>query len=520
MPIPRLLRAVSRETPSDLTTGAGRGRRLPDDLLRQASRRLQILALLAAVLWFLGPALAHVAFQFSHPGDPRALEFRFIDGIALFAIAASVALYLYLRNPRRDPAFVLNLALAYLVVTAIDLGVMIHWGQAAFMQVDPKPMISWIGPVILMTAAIVPADPRNMLIAGFLAASMDPIGMLIGRAAGVYRFDSALDTLAMHYPNYLLLGVAVVVSGVVTRLGQQVTKAREMGSYRLGELLGHGGMGEVYLAHHRMLARPAAIKLIRPEALAGDDGSRAQLATARFRREAEAASRLKSPHTLQIYDFGVAEDGRLYLVMELLEGTTLDLLVQREGPLAAARVAHILHQVCESLEEAHDGGLVHRDIKPANIHLGRVGRQEDFVTVLDFGLVKSIESTSGDDSLSGVTNLAPGTPAYMAPEMVHGGAVDGRADLYSLGCVAYFLLTGQLVFEGETAIQTVFMHVQKEPVPPSQRTDNPVPPSLERLVLACLAKSPADRPQSAGELAAALGEAFADGFAGSRLESP
>ena len=381
-------------------------------------------------------------------------------------------------------------------------------------------MISWIGPVILMFAAIVPADPRNMLIAGFLAASMDPIGMLIGRAAGVYRFDSALDTLAMHYPNYLLLGVAVVVSGVVTRLGQQVTKAREMGSYRLGELLGHGGMGEVYLAHHRMLARPAAIKLIRPEALAGDDGSRAQLATARFRREAEAASRLKSPHTLQIYDFGVAEDGRLYLVMELLEGTTLDLLVQREGPLAAARVAHILHQVCESLEEAHDGGLVHRDIKPANIHLGRVGRQEDFVTVLDFGLVKSIESTSGDDSLSGVTNLAPGTPAYMAPEMVHGGAVDGRADLYSLGCVAYFLLTGQLVFEGETAIQTVFMHVQKEPVPPSQRTDNPVPPSLERLVLACLAKSPADRPQSAGELAAALGEAFADGFAGSRLESP
>jgi serine/threonine-protein kinase len=264
-------------------------------------------------------------------------------------------------------------------------------------------------------------------------------------------------------------------------------------------------MGEVYLAHHRMLARPAAIKLIRPEALAGENGAKAQLAAARFRREAEAAAQLKSPHTVQLYDFGTTDEGRLYLVMELLEGITLEQLVRAEGPLPSARVIHILRQVCASLEEAHDAGMIHRDIKPANIHLGRVGREGDFVKVLDFGLVKSVGGASGEDSLASIAGLAIGTPAYMAPEMVSGDAeLDGRTDLYSLGCVAYYLLTGELVFTGETAIQTALLHVSQPPVPPSQRTGNPIPAELERLVLACLAKQPADRPQSASELNAAL----------------
>jgi serine/threonine-protein kinase len=503
MPTPRLIGHAASETPADLQTTPGRVRRLPDDLLQQASKRLQILALVAAALWFLGPALGHLAIRFASPQDSTADEFRVLDAIAVFAIATSIGLYLYLRRSRRDPGFVLDLGLAYLVLTAIDLGVMIHWGPASAMPVTIRPMITWIGPVILMTAAIVPADPRKMLAAGFLAASMDPIGMLIARAAGVYRFDSALDTLAMHYPNYLMLGVAVVISGVVTRLGQQVTKAREMGSYRLGELIGRGGMGEVYFAHHRMLARPAAIKLIRAEALAGEDASQAQVAVARFRREAEAAARLKSPHTVQLYDFGVTDGGRLYLVMELLEGINLDQLVRRDGPLPARRVAGILRQVCESLEEAHDAGLVHRDIKPGNIHLGRVGRQEDFVKVLDFGLVKSVAGER-DDSLASVAGMTVGTPAFMAPEMVHGDRVDGRADLYAVGCVAYYLLTGQYVFIGETPIQTALFHVQQEPVPPSRRTGNLIPPALEQLVLACLAKRPEDRPQTAGALMTAL----------------
>jgi eukaryotic-like serine/threonine-protein kinase len=505
MPTLRILGAIARDTPSDLTiTTAGRPRRLPDDLLRQASKRLQILALVGAGLWVLGPALGHLALRIAEPQNPEWTTFRVLDGIAAFAFLTSIALWYYVGHTKRDPAFVLDLSLVYLVLMAIDLGVMAHWGPVSVAPTVPRPMISWIGPVILMTAAIVPAEPRKMLVAGFLAASMDPIGMMIGRSFGVYHFDSVVDTLAMHYPNYLLAGVAVVVSGVVTRLGHQVSRARELGSYRLGELLGRGGMGEVYLATHRMLARPAAIKLIRPEALAGEDGAKAQLATARFRREAEAAARLKSPHTVQLYDFGVTDEGRLYLVMELLEGLDLDSLVRRDGPLPAARVVHILRQVCESLEEAHDAGLVHRDIKPANIHLGRVGREPDFVKVLDFGLVKSVEGTGGDDPLATIAGMTLGTPAYMAPEMVQSEAIDGRADLYSLGCVAYFLLTGELVFQGDTAIQTMFMHMQQEPVPPSERTQNPIPPALERLILTCLAKQPDDRPASAADVAAEL----------------
>jgi serine/threonine-protein kinase len=307
----------------------------------------------------------------------------------------------------------------------------------------------------------------------------------------------------MHYPNYLMLGVAVVISHVVTRLGQQVTREREMGSYRLGELLGRGGMGEVYRATHRMLARPAAIKLIRPEVLASGDGTMAQNAAARFRREAEAAARLRSPHTVELYDFGVTEDGTLYLVMEFLEGTNLELLVRSQGPLPAARVVHILLQVCESLEEAHSNGLVHRDIKPANIHLGRLGLHDDFVKVLDFGLVRSMAGPS-EESLADAAGMTPGTPAYMAPEMAHDQTVDGRADLYSLGCVAYYLLTGHLVFEGDTPLQTILKHLQHPPVPPSQRTDQPIPAELEALVLACLEKQPDDRPRSAAELAERL----------------
>jgi hypothetical protein len=507
MTTPRVIGRLPSETPTELRSRPGRPRRLPDDLLRQATRRLQILCLVAATLWFLGPTLGHLALRFETPPDPAAETFRVIDGVATFAFLTSIGLFLYLRVTRRSPAFVLDLGLVYLVLTAVDLGVMLHWGQAGGFPMNTRPMITWIGPVILMTAAIVPAEPWKMLLAGFLAAAMDPIGMVAARAAGVYQFDSVASAVLMHYPNFLMLGVAVVISGVVTRLGQQVTKARELGSYRLGQLLGRGGMGEVYLAHHRMLARPAAIKLIRPETLAGEDPGGARLAVARFRREAEAAARLKSPHSVQIYDFGETEEGRLYLVMELLEGITLDQLVRAEGPLPAARVIHLLRQVCESLQEAHDAGLVHRDIKPANIHLGQIGRQRDFVKVLDFGLVKSAGGAGGDDSLGSTAGLAVGTPAFMAPEMIHGGTVDGRADLYSVGCVAYYLLTGHYVFEGENALQTVVLHLQRAPVPPSERTDNPISPALEAVVLACLAKQPEDRPQSAAELDTALAEA-------------
>jgi serine/threonine protein kinase len=325
----------------------------------------------------------------------------------------------------------------------------------------------------------------------------------VAQAAGRYHFGPWQNALLMHYPNYLLLGVAVVISRVVTRLGLQVARERELGSYRLGELLGRGGMGEVYLATHRMLARPAAIKLIRPEAL-GADAAAAELAVRRFRREAEAAASLRSPHTVELYDFGVTEEQTLYFVMELLEGLNLETLVQRHGQLPANRTIHLLRQVCESLEEAHATGLVHRDIKPANIHVGRVGLRYDFVKVLDFGLVKSVTGAS-DDSLATAAGITPGTPAYLAPEMARGDPVEGRADVYALGCVAYFLLTGQLVFEAENALQMIARHLSAQPVPPSVRGNVSLPPALDRLILACLAKQPSERPDARG-----LGRALAE----------
>jgi serine/threonine-protein kinase len=262
-------------------------------------------------------------------------------------------------------------------------------------------------------------------------------------------------------------------------------------------------MGEVYKATHRMLARPAAIKLIRPEMAGAQDGG-AQLAIARFRREAEAAASLRSPHTVELYDFGVTSDQTFYFVMELLEGMDLESLVRQKGPLPAGRVIHVLRQVCESLAEAHVRGLVHRDIKPANIHIGRLGLTYDFVKVLDFGLVKSVGAERAEPALATATGMLTGTPAYMAPEVAMGESYDGRADLYALGCVAYYLLTGCLVFEASNGLGMITRHLRDTPVPPSERSDLPIPSELERLVLACLAKVPEQRPPDAQQLARAL----------------
>ena len=484
------------------TVSQGAPRELPDDLLRQASRRLGILSLLAAALWVAGVGLARLSFHAMRPGDSRWATPHSSDVVAASAVLISLALFFYTRKPDRNPRTALNLGLGNLLITAFALGAMMHWFPV---EVGPMgPMISWVGVVIVFYAAIIPTPPRKMLVVGLIAASMNPLTMLIGHARGVADIGSPMSVLLMHHPDYLLVGVAVVIAHVVTGLGQEVSRAREMGSYKLGNLLGRGGMGEVYLATHRMLARPAAIKLISPQTLHANDGDAADMAVKRFRREAEAAASLRSPHTVELYDFGVTEDQTMYFVMELLDGMDLESFVSKYGPLPASRVIHILRQVCESLEEAHAAGMVHRDIKPANIHLGRLGLRHDFVKVLDFGLVKPVGVKPDEHTLATAAGLALGTPAYMAPEMALGEAVDGRADIYALGCVAYFLLTGRLVFEGVTYLQITAKHLQNDPVPPSQRTRNPIPPALDRVVLACLAKQPQDRPSNAGELARAL----------------
>jgi serine/threonine protein kinase len=207
---------------------------------------------------------------------------------------------------------------------------------------------------------------------------------------------------------------------------------------------------------------------------------------------------------VELFDFGITEDKTLYFVMELLEGMDLETLVREHGRMPAGRVIHITRQVCESLAEAHEQGLVHRDIKPANIHVGKVGVRYDFVKVLDFGLVKSVKKHDVGDSLATSVGLIPGTPSYMPPEMALGETIDGRADIYAAGCVAYFLLTGKLVFEAESPLQMVAKHFHSEPVPPSRRAGIALPTGLDEIVLACLAKRPDERPSSAAELSKSL----------------
>ena len=499
-PRPLIRRLI--ETPATLSSVAG-GRAIPDDLLQQASRRLQVMALVGAALLVLGPALRHLALHAAQPDDPRWTGFRPMEAITSVGAAVSLLLWWFLRRRERDPRWVVHLGLGYMIAMALVIGIAFHWDPPAGVFVV-APTITGIGPLLLMTAAVAAVPPRKMLIAGFVAALMDPLGMVLVHAMNGTGSAAMRDLLGMHFPGYLLLGVAVVISSVVTGLGRQVSRERALGSYRLGELLGSGGMGEVFRATHRMLARPAAIKLIRPDVLAGADEDSTRLATLRFRREAEAAARLRSPHTVELYDFGVTDDGALYAVMELLDGMTLQALVAEHGPLPLPRAIYLLRQVCRSLEEAHAAGLVHRDIKPANLHVGRLGLERDFVKVLDFGLVKSMLEPQQEQVLATAVGLTPGTPAYMAPEMTGDEPVDGRADLYALGCVAYYLVTGRLVFDGGSALQLIARHLHETPAPPSRFAVEPIPAAFDDLVLRCLAKDAADRPAGAADVSRTL----------------
>jgi serine/threonine-protein kinase len=353
--------------------------------------------------------------------------------------------------------------------------------------------------LILIFATISPTSPRRMLTASLAAATMDPLVALIGNLRGLPAPPPHMAVL--HYlPNYVAALIAMVPYKVMHGLGKQLREAQELGSYQLVERLGQGGMGEVWRAKHRLLARNAAIKLVRPEVLGAGGAEDAQMIRRRFEREAQSTAALGSPHTIRVFDYGVTEEGTFYYVMELLSGRDLESLVREFGPAPPDRALFLLRQVCHSLAEAHARGLVHRDIKPANIYVCRLGLEYDFVKVLDFGLVK-VRQPGGRDALTATIELTSGTPAYMAPEIILGESnVDRRADVYALGCVAYYLLTGQLVFEADTPMSMLMQHVQAEPVPPSQRTELKIPRELDEVVLACLNKDPRKRPQDAEEV--------------------
>jgi len=327
------------------------------------------------------------------------------------------------------------------------------------------------------------------LVKALVAASMTPIAMGIFVLSGRPMPELA-DLVALLVPVYVGAFVAYALARVLATLGGRMQKMASIGRYALVRKLGEGGMGDVWEARHRQLARPVALKIVKvPET----DPS---TALARFSREARVTASLQSAHTIELYDFGATEDGRLYYAMELLEGMDLEAMVKKHGKLPKERVVHILRQVLNSLEEAHARGLVHRDVKPANLHIGPYAMAHDHVKVLDFGLVKSSMGVDLGLTLTGEGRIS-GTPAYMAPEAINNHAVDGRADIYALGCVAIYLLTGERVFpEANDVLASAVAHVTLEPASLSARGVD-VGAKLERVLMSCLEKDPVRRPDAA-----------------------
>ncbi len=297
------------------------------------------------------------------------------------------------------------------------------------------------------------------------------------------------------------VGVLAAVSVYITRtlytMRRQLHAASRLGNYVIEGELGKGGMGKVYRAQHAMIRRPTAVKVMEAQA------ARSPEALARFEREVQLSATLSHPNTITIYDFGRSEDATFYYVMEYLDGMDLQRMVERFGPIAPERMTYILRQVCGSLAEAHSRGIIHRDLKPSNIFLTERGGLHDFVKVLDFGLAKQLRSSSDDVQLTQVGSVF-GTPLFMAPETAAEDAVDHRADQYSVGCVAYWMLTGKPPFEGTSPYDVIAKHLKVDPLAPSTASELTISQSLDDIVLKCLAKRPRDRFTDMDELRAAL----------------
>ena len=456
------------------------------------ARRLAWMAALCAVLGVVGGLVG--LLRQPNVGVRAGTE----RPLALTLVWAGLAALVWLlaRSPRVPPLRRLDVGLGFLVVTSFLGGLYRHW--LPYAESDVVRGVSPVALAVVFFAAVIPVPPRRMLVAAIAAGLMDALALAL---VGPWLDQPTPPWnlwLWLLMPDVFVVFVAVVTSRFLHRLAETVRRVRDMGAYRLVDELGAGGMGEVWRAEHRGLARPAAIKLIRAELLGTFDVAKQQRLLTRFEREAKATAALTSPHTIAVYDFGRTEDGGFYYVMELLDGMDLETLVARHGRLPPERAVYLLLQVCDSLADAHARGLVHRDIKPANVMVCRQGSERDFVKVLDFGLVK-IETD--DEELADEAKLtaagAPlGTPAYMAPEVARGEEASAAADVYAFGCLAHWLLAGQLVFpHALKPMPQILAHTAEEP----PRLDELVPgvsEALASLVRACLEKDVAERPNS------------------------
>jgi serine/threonine-protein kinase len=474
---------------------------MPPELVQEAAARLcWISSLFAATLilmtimqWALQP---EVALMYERP---------WVRVAALSTLLLTVGFAASYRYGWLAKCSIIKLGLVFEVLVAFYVALV----ETSY-RYDGESIVrgtSMVALWIVLTGLLIPNTPFLKLISSVLQALMWPAAYFLNQ----HLNQNPLLPWNRFVIWLLPILVAVVWTALLSRrmytMQMAKHKADELGSYKLDYMIGRGGMGEVWRARHRMLQRDAAVKIIRPEVLTNQGGRQASTMRRRFEKEAKATGGLRSPHTVALYDFGISRDSSFFYVMELLDGIDLQTLVERFGPQPAGRVAKLLVEACDSLEEAHRQGLVHRDVKPTNIFLCRLGLNYDFTKVLDFGLVKNLFADT-TQSIMTMDGQATGTPAYMAPEVAMGSStVDQRADLYGLGCVAYYLLTGQLVFNEPTPTALALAHVQKPPVPPSQRGELAVPASLERVVLQCLEKDPEKRPRSAQEVARMVEEA-------------
>jgi hypothetical protein len=378
------------------------------------------------------------------------------------------------------------------VVTS--LGLFAIWGATGAVIPDPAarrfvPLLAFVLG-FLARAIVVPSTPRRTLRIGVLGALLVvafgtrtdvPFETTIGFAVGAACWAASAVT------------IATLASYTIYGLRREVQKARVLGQYTLESKIGEGGMGAVWRASHALLRRPTAVKLLPPEAMS-------DAAIRRFEREVQLTARLTHPNTVAIYDYGRTRDGIFYYAMELIEGTDLERLVLSHGPQPAERVAHLLSQVCGALGEAHDLGLVHRDVKPANVLIAMRSHEHEFSKLVDFGLVKSVKAEKPELGLT-ATNALTGTPLYLSPEAIQDpDSVEARSDLYALGAVAWYLLTGRPVFEGRTVVEVCALHLHEKPRRPSEVTSAEIPAELDAIVLSCLEKKPEARPADARAL--------------------
>jgi serine/threonine-protein kinase len=466
---------------------------LPPDLLEKARGRLQFFTLLMVAAY--GVSLATMLALSAKRGLPLG------PGMVgdTSGLVLSIAMYFAARSRSITHTRALVLGLVYEVAICLILSVFYTWH--VYYYFGFVPMITWTCILIALYPLIVPCPPSRALWTSIAAAATAPLGygLIVWRVGAELPLEGWALSMG---PVLFSVVLAYLASRAFYGMSIDVAHAREMGSYRLEEQLGKGGMGVVWRARHRLLARPAAIKVVSRDILSNLDAETGAVVLQRFKREAQVTANLRSPHTVQLYDFGVTDEGTFYYVMELLEGLDVETMIEKHGPIEPERAAHFMLHACESLEEAHDYGLVHRDIKPGNLFACRLGLRDDFVKVLDFGLVALQPARAAETAKLSMDGTAMGTPHYMAPEVSTGQTADPRTDLYSLGGVIYWLLTGRTLFQGDTPIAVALAHINQRPKPPSEIVT--VPREFEEIVMACLERESENRPRSAGKLAASV----------------